>query len=311
MGFARKHLVAIEPLAPEEITAILDTAEGFLEVSRREVKKVPTLRGRTVVNCFFEPSTRTRVSFEIAEKRLSADTVNFSAGGSALAKGETLLDTVRNIEAMAPDLLVIRHRAAGAAEFVARRVRCAVVNAGDGRHEHPTQALLDLFTIRKHRGRIEGLTVTIVGDIANSRVARSDIHALTKLGASVRVCGPPTMLPPEVERLGVEAFHRVEQALEGADVVMALRIQKERLGRAAFPSIREYARVFGINARLLERTAPEAIVMHPGPINRGVEMASDVADGPRSVILDQVENGVAVRMAVLYLLAGGKAEWTS
>ncbi len=311
MGFARKHLVAIEPLAPEEITAILDTAEGFLEVSRREVKKVPTLRGRTVVNCFFEPSTRTRVSFEIAEKRLSADTVNFSAGGSALAKGETLLDTVRNIEAMAPDLLVIRHRAAGAAEFVARRVRCAVVNAGDGRHEHPTQALLDLFTIRKHRGRIEGLTVTIVGDIANSRVARSDIHALTKLGASVRVCGPPTMLPPEVERLGVEAFHRVEQALEGADVVMALRIQKERMGRAAFPSIREYARVFGINARLLERTAPEAIVMHPGPINRGVEMASDVADGPRSVILDQVENGVAVRMAVLYLLAGGKAEWTS
>ncbi len=311
MGFARKHLVAIEPLAPEEITAILDTAEGFLEVSRREVKKVPTLRGRTVVNCFFEPSTRTRVSFEIAEKRLSADTVNFSAGGSALAKGETLLDTVRNIEAMAPDLLVIRHRAAGAAEFVARRVRCAVVNAGDGRHEHPTQALLDLFTIRKHRGRIEGLTVTIVGDIANSRVARSDIHALTKLGASVRVCGPPTMLPPEVERLGVEAFHRVEEALEGADVVMALRIQKERLGRAAFPSIREYARVFGINARLLERTAPEAIVMHPGPINRGVEMASDVADGPRSVILDQVENGVAVRMAVLYLLAGGKAEWTS
>ncbi len=311
MGFTRKHLVAIEPLAPEEITAILDTAEGFLEVSRREVKKVPTLRGRTVVNCFFEPSTRTRVSFEIAEKRLSADTVNFSAGGSALAKGETLLDTVRNIEAMAPDLLVIRHRAAGAAEFVARRVRCAVVNAGDGRHEHPTQALLDLFTIRKHRGRIEGLTVAIVGDIANSRVARSDIHALTKLGASVRVCAPPTMLPPEVERLGVEAFYRVEEALEGADVVMALRIQKERLGRAAFPSIREYARVFGINARLLERTAPEALVMHPGPINRGVEMASDVADGPRSVILDQVENGVAVRMAVLYLLAGGKAEWTS
>ena len=311
MGFTRKHLVAIEPLAPEEITAILDTAEGFLEVSRREVKKVPTLRGRTVVNCFFEPSTRTRVSFEIAEKRLSADTVNFSAGGSALAKGETLLDTVRNIEAMAPDLLVIRHKAAGAAEFVARRVRCAVVNAGDGRHEHPTQALLDLFTIRKHRGRIEGLTVAIVGDIANSRVARSDIHALTKLGASVRVCAPPTMLPPEVERLGVEAFYRVEEALEGADVVMALRIQKERLGRAAFPSIREYARVFGINARLLERTAPDAIVMHPGPINRGVEMASDVADGPRSVILDQVENGVAVRMAVLYLLAGGKAEWTS
>ncbi len=311
MGFARKDLLAIEPLTPEEILAVLDTAEGFLEVSRRDVKKVPTLRGKTVVNCFFEPSTRTRVSFEIAEKRLSADTVNFSAGGSALAKGETLLDTVRNIEAMAPDVLVIRHRAAGAAEFVARRVRCAVVNAGDGRHEHPTQALLDLFTMRRHKGRIEGLTVAIVGDIANSRVARSNIHGLTKLGARVRVCAPPTLLPPQVERMGVEAFWRVEEALDGADVVMALRIQKERLGRSAFPSLREYARFFGVNARVLERTAPDAIVMHPGPINRGVELGSDVADGPRSVILEQVENGVAVRMAVLYLLAGGRGEWTS
>ncbi len=311
MGFARKDLLAIEPLTPEEILAVLDTAEGFLEVSRRDVKKVPTLRGKTVVNCFFEPSTRTRVSFEIAEKRLSADTVNFSAGGSALAKGETLLDTVKNIEAMAPDVLVIRHRAAGAAEFVARRVRCAVVNAGDGRHEHPTQALLDLFTMRRHKGRIEGLTVAIVGDIANSRVARSNIHALTKLGARVRVCGPPTLLPPQVERMGVEAFWRVDEALDGADVVMALRIQKERLGRSAFPSLREYARFFGVNARVLERTAPGAIVMHPGPINRGVELSSDVADGPRSVILEQVENGVAVRMAVLYLLAGGRGEWTS
>ncbi len=311
MGFARKDLLAIEPLTPEEILAVLDTAEGFLEVSRRDVKKVPTLRGKTVVNCFFEPSTRTRVSFEIAEKRLSADTVNFSAGGSALAKGETLLDTVKNIEAMAPDVLVIRHRAAGAAEFVARRVRCAVVNAGDGRHEHPTQALLDLFTMRRHKGRLEGLTVAIVGDIANSRVARSNIHALTKLGARVRVCGPPTLLPPQVERMGVEAFWRVDEALDGADVVMALRIQKERLGRSAFPSLREYARFFGVNARVLERTAPDAIVMHPGPINRGVELSSDVADGPRSVILEQVENGVAVRMAVLYLLAGGRGEWTS
>jgi len=311
VGFARKDLLAIEPLTPEEILAVLDTAEGFLEVSRRDVKKVPTLRGKTVVNCFFEPSTRTRVSFEIAEKRLSADTVNFSAGGSALAKGETLLDTVRNIEAMAPDVLVIRHRAAGAAEFVARRVRCAVVNAGDGRHEHPTQALLDLFTMRRHKGRIEGLTVAIVGDIANSRVARSNIHGLTKLGARVRVCAPPTLLPPQVERMGVEAFWRVEEALDGADVVMALRIQKERLGRSAFPSLREYARFFGVNARVLERTAPDAIVMHPGPINRGVELGSDVADGPRSVILEQVENGVAVRMAVLYLLAGGRGEWTS
>ncbi len=312
VAFARKDLVAIEPLAPEEIVHILDTAEGFLDVSRREVKKVPALRGKTVVNGFFEASTRTRLSFEIAEKRLSADTVNFSASTSSVKKGETLLDTVKNIEAMRPDAVVIRHSAAGAAEFVARHLACAVVNAGDGRHEHPTQALLDLFTIRKHKGRIEGLTVTIVGDIANSRVARSNIHALTKLGARVRVCGPPTMLPPQVERLGVEAFTRVAEAVAGADVVMALRIQKERLGRAVFPSDREYARVFGLNPRVMERAAADAIVMHPGPMNRGVEIASELADGPRSVILEQVEHGVAVRMAVLYLLlGGGRSEWTS
>ncbi|MHB8767056.1 MAG: aspartate carbamoyltransferase catalytic subunit [Deferrisomatales bacterium] len=311
MAFARKHLLAIEPLAPEEIVAVLDAAEGFSEISKRDVKKVPTLRGKTVVNCFFEASTRTRISFEVAEKRLSADAVNFSASGSSVSKGETLLDTVKNIEAMAPDVLVIRHQSAGAAEFVARRVRCSVVNAGDGRHEHPTQALLDLFTIRRHKGRIAGLEVAILGDVANSRVARSNIHALTKLGARVRLCGPPTMLPPQAERLGVWATSRVEAAVEGADVVMALRIQKERLGKASFPSLREYARFFGLNRRVLEGAKPDAIVMHPGPINRGVEISSELADGPRSVILEQAENGVAVRMAVIYLVSGGRGEWTS
>jgi aspartate carbamoyltransferase catalytic subunit len=311
MAFARKDLLGMEPLGLEEITAILDTAEGFAEVSKRDVKKVPTLRGKTVVNCFFEASTRTRVSFEIAEKRLSADTINFSGSSSSVAKGETLLDTVKNIEAMAPDLLVLRHGAAGAADFVASRTRTSVVNAGDGRHEHPTQALLDLFTMRKHKDRIAGLTVAILGDIANSRVARSNIHALTKLGAQVRVCGPPTMLPPQVERLGVQATWNLAEAVDGADVVMALRIQKERLGRASFPSEREYARFFGLNRSVLERAAPDAIVMHPGPMNRGVEISSDVADGPRSVILEQAENGVAVRMAVVYLLSGGRGEWTT
>ena len=311
VAFDRKDLLAIAPLSAEEITSILDAADGFAEVSRREVKKVPTLRGKTVVNCFFEASTRTRVSFEIAEKRLSADAVNISASGSSVAKGETLLDTVKNVEAMAPDVVVIRHGAAGAADFVARRIRAAVVNAGDGRHEHPTQALLDAYTIRKHKGRVQGLTVAILGDIANSRVARSNIHALTKLGAKVRVCGPPTMLPPEIGCLGVSSTSDVREAVEGADVVMALRIQKERLGRASFPSLREYARFFGLNASVLECARPDAIVMHPGPMNRGVEISSDVADGPRSVILEQVESGVAVRMAVVYLLAGGRAEWTS
>jgi aspartate carbamoyltransferase catalytic subunit len=298
----------MENLSSEDIVAILDTAEGFAEVSKRDVKKVPTLRGKTVVNCFFEASTRTRISFEIAEKRLSADTVNFSASGSSVSKGETLLDTVRNIQAMSPDVLVIRHHAAGSAEFVAKRVAAAVVNAGDGRHEHPTQALLDLFTMRQHKGRIEGLTVAILGDIANSRVARSDIHALTKLGAAVRVCGPPTMLPPYVERLGVDATSNLREAVRGADVVMALRIQKERLGRGSFPSEREYARFFGLSNAVLEEAAADAIVMHPGPMNRGVEICSDVADGPRSVILQQAENGVAVRMAVVYLLGGGQGE---
>jgi len=307
MGFARKDLLGMAELDAGEIVTILDTAEGFLDVSRREVKKVPALRGKTVVNLFFEASTRTRVSFEIAEKRLSADTINFSSSGSSVSKGETLLDTVKNIEAMAPDVLVIRHSAAGSARFVAERTRAAVVNAGDGRHEHPTQALLDLFTIRQAKGRIEGLTVAIVGDIANSRVARSNIHALNTLGATVRIVGPETLLPPRPDALGVKAYSRVEEGIEGADVVIALRIQKERLKAPTFPTDREYARFFGLSSSLIERAAPDCIVMHPGPINRGVEISSELADGSRSLVLQQVEHGVAVRMAVVFLLAGGGA----
>jgi aspartate carbamoyltransferase catalytic subunit len=307
VAFTRKHLLEIEELEAEEIVALLDATDGFIDISRRAVKKVPALRGKTVLNLFFEPSTRTRISFEIAEKRLSADSVNFSASGSSVSKGETLLDTVRNIEAMAPDLLVIRHGAAGAARFVSERVNCSVVNAGDGRHEHPTQALLDMYTIRGAKESFAGIKVAIVGDIANSRVARSDIHALNKLGSDVWVCGPPTMLPPNPEALGVTAVSSLDMALEGADVVIALRIQKERQKAPTFPSDREYANFFGINARNLEKAAPDCIVMHPGPMNRGVEISSEVADGPRSVVLNQVEHGVAVRMAVIYMLGGGSS----
>ncbi len=308
MGFVAKDLIAIEPLEAADIIAILDTAEGFLDVSRRDVKKVPALRGKTVVNLFFEPSTRTRVSFEIAEKRLSADTINFSSTGSSTSKGETLLDTVKNIEAMAPDILVIRHPAAGAAQFVADRTSAAVINAGDGRHEHPTQALLDLMTIRQKKGGFDGLKVTIVGDIANSRVARSNIFGLNKLGAKVTLCGPGTMLPNKHEALGVEVTSRLEAALEGADVVMALRIQKERQSTPTFPSDREYAKYFGLNSQVIDLCEPDVIIMHPGPVNRGVEISSNLLDGSRSVVLGQVENGVAVRMAVVYLLAGGVAQ---
>ncbi len=308
MAYAHKDLLGMAHLTAEEITGILDLAEGFADVSRREVKKVPALRGKTVVNLFFEPSTRTRVSFEIAQKRLSADAVNFTSSSSSTTKGETLLDTVKNIEAMNPSVLVIRHSASGAPHFVAARTKASVVNAGDGRHEHPTQALLDLFTIRSRLGRIAGLNVSIIGDVANSRVARSDIHALSKLGAKVKICGPATMIPPNPEALGVKVAGRIEEALDGADVVIALRIQKERQDGGNFPSNREYARFFGINPKNLELTGKNAIVMHPGPINRGVELSSDVADGPRSVILDQVEAGVTVRMAVVYMLAGGGAE---
>jgi aspartate carbamoyltransferase catalytic subunit len=303
----RKDLLGIEDLDADEIRLILTTAGHFKEISRRAIKKVPALRGKTVINLFFEPSTRTRTSFEIAAKRLSADTQSISASTSAVVKGETLIDTARNIEAMFPDILVIRHSFPGAAHVLARHCRSAVVNAGDGAHEHPTQALLDALTIRENKGKIEGLRVVIFGDIAHSRVARSNIHCLRKLGAQVVVAAPPTFLPHDVESLGVEAHRRLEPALEGADVVMALRIQLERGGKLSFPSAREYFNLFGLNRERLALAKPDAIVMHPGPMNRGVEIASDVADGPASVILEQVSNGVAVRMAVLYLLAGSGA----
>jgi aspartate carbamoyltransferase catalytic subunit len=305
--FGPRHLLGIEGLSAAEITTLLDLGERFLEVSARPIKKVPTLRGRTVINLFLEPSTRTRTSFEIAAKRLSADAINISGSASSTVKGETLLDTARNLDAMSPDVVVIRHALAGAAAMLADRIRAAVVNAGDGAHEHPTQALLDCSTIRAHKGRIDGLTVAICGDIAHSRVARSNIYALTRLGAKVRVAGPRTLMPIGVEGLGVEAHYRLEPALEGADVVMMLRIQTERRAGGRFPNTREYSRYFGLNPRRLALARPDAIVMHPGPLNRGVEIDPTVADGPRSVILDQVGRGVAIRMAVLYLLGGGEA----
>jgi aspartate carbamoyltransferase catalytic subunit len=305
----RTHLLGIGELTAEEITHALDTAESFREISQREIKKVPALRGRTVINLFFEPSTRTRTSFEIAAKRLSADTINISSASSSVTKGETLLDTARNLEAMSPDFIVIRHPSAGAPHALARICRAAIVNAGDGAHEHPTQALLDALTIRQHKGRIEGLEVAILGDILHSRVARSNTHLLTKLGARVRLAGPGTLAPPEfaslVEHGDVKIANRVEEAIEGADVVMVLRIQRERQATAFFPSLREYAVHYGLNRKRLDAARADAIVMHPGPMNRGIEIASDVADGTRSLILDQVANGLAVRMAVLYLLDGG------
>jgi aspartate carbamoyltransferase catalytic subunit len=308
-GFSPRHLLGIEPLSAQEIETVLDLGERFLEIAARPIKKVPTLRGKTVINLFLEPSTRTRTSFEIAAKRLSADAVNISGSASSTVKGETLLDTARNLDAMAPDVVVVRHAQAGAAEMLAGRLKAAVVNAGDGAHEHPTQALLDCSTIRAHKRRISGLEVAICGDIRHSRVARSNIWALTKLGARVRVAAPRTLLAPGIEQLGegarVSVHERIESALEGADVIMMLRIQKERMSGALFPNTREYSRYFGLNHRRLELAKSDAIVMHPGPLNRGVEIDSAIADGPRAVILDQVGRGVAVRMAVLYLLAGG------
>ncbi len=304
ISWTRKDLLGIADLSPEEIRLILDTAESFREVSTRPIKKVPTLRGRTVINLFFEASTRTRSSFEIAEKRLSADAINFASGNSGMSKGESLVDTALNLQAMAPDLIVIRHAHPGVPHMLARRVAAGVINAGDGAHEHPTQALLDALTIREHKGRIEGLKVAIVGDIEHSRVVRSNIHLLGKMGAEVTVAGPRTMMPVGVEAMGVRAVYDFDEALDGADVVMMLRIQLERQGKKLFPSVREYFQLFGLTPQRLERAKPDAIVMHPGPMNRGVEIASDVADGPASVILEQVANGVAVRMAVLYLLAG-------
>ncbi len=305
MSLKRKDLLNIASLDPEEIRLILETADSFKEVSGREIKKVPALRGKTVVNLFFEPSTRTRTSFELAAKRLSADVINFSIATSSVVKGETLLDTARNIEAMQADIIVLRHPAAGAADALARTVKSSVINAGDGWHEHPTQALLDLFTLREKKLEFKGLQVAIVGDLAHSRVARSNIYALTKLGAEVRVVGPPTMIPAYLDRLGVKVYYHLDEALRGVQVIMMLRLQLERQGRALFPSIREYSRLYGLTAERLQLAESGAVVMHPGPINRGVEIAPDVADSLASVILTQVTNGVAVRMSVLYLLSGG------
>ena len=285
---------------------ILDTAEPFKEISERRIKKVPVLRGKTIVNLFFEASTRTRVSFEFAEKRLSADTVNISAAGSSVIKGETLVDTARNLEAMRIDMVVMRHGSSGAARFLADRIPSNVINAGDGRHEHPTQGLLDLLTIRDHCDRIEGLKVCLVGDILHSRVARSNIYGLLKLGAEIAVCAPKTLLPSAIGDLGVQVFKRVEEAIEWADVLNVLRLQLERMEDGYVPSLREYNRIWGVTARKLELAPQDLLILHPGPMNRGVEIDSDVADGSHSVILNQVTNGVAVRMAVLYLLAGGQ-----
>src|SRR5918912_641714 len=303
-----KDLVGLEPLSAEQIRLILDTAEPFKEISERPIKKVPTLRGQTIVNLFFEPSTRTRISFEFAEKRLSADTVNVASSGSSVQKGETLVDTARNLEAMRINMVVIRHSASGAARFLADRIESNVINAGDGTHEHPTQGLLDLLTLRDHFGRLAGLKVCICGDVLHSRVARSNIWGLQKMGAEVGICGPRSLLPSAVDELGVAVFNRIEEAIAWADALNVLRLQLERMQAGYIPSLREYNRVFGVTRERLERAPRDLLILHPGPMNRGVEIDSDVADGPHSVILDQVTNGVAVRMAVLYLLAGGRPE---
>ena len=304
----KKDLLGIGDLSAEEIHLILDTAEAMREIGQRPIKKVPTLRGKTVVNLFYEPSTRTRTSFEIAEKRLSADTLNIAVATSSVMKGETLVDTAMNIEAMAPDVIVLRHPSSGACHLLSRICQSPIINAGDGLHEHPTQALLDAFTIREHKQRIEGLKVVIVGDLMHSRVLRSNMLLLTKLGAELWVSGPATLVPLGIEGLGVRVSTSVDAAVEGADVIMMLRIQHERMQSAFVPSLREYFNVFGMTAARVAHAKPDVIIMHPGPMNRGVEIASDVADGPYSVILEQVANGVAVRMAVLYLLAGGAEE---
>jgi aspartate carbamoyltransferase catalytic subunit len=299
-----RHLLSIEDLNPDEIALVLDTAVAMKEVGSRSIKKVPALRGRTVVNLFYEPSTRTRLSFELAEKRLSADTMGMTASGSSVVKGETLIDTARTLEAMQPDMIVIRHASSGAAHLLSRVCRSSIINAGDGTHEHPTQALLDAFTIRERKGRLDGLRVAIAGDLLHSRVLRSNALLLTRMGASVIACGPATLVPKGLDRLGVETTTRLDEACEGADVIMMLRVQHERMHGLFLPSVREYFTLFGLTNARLKRAKSDVIVMHPGPMNRGVEIASEVADGAHAVILDQVANGVAVRMAVLYLLAG-------
>ena len=307
MKLTKKDLLGIQDLSVDEINLILDTAESFLEVSTREIKKVPTLRGKTIINLFMEPSTRTRTSFEIAGKRLGADTVNISATTSSVVKGETLIDMARNLEAMNPDVIVIRHNASGAPHMLAKLVKQSIINAGDGAHEHPTQALLDMMTIKARKGRIAGLRVAIIGDIAHSRVARSNIYGLTRMGAQVTVAGPATMLPRQIEQMGVTVHQHLEEAIKGVDIIMMLRIQTEREQQNIFPSLREYSRCFCLNRKNIRLAKDDALVMHPGPINRGVEIAPDIADGSASVILEQVTNGVAVRMALLYLLTGGKS----
>jgi aspartate carbamoyltransferase catalytic subunit len=304
LGF--RHLLGMEDATREQISTILDLAQTFKTISERPIKKVPTLRGKTVVTFFVEPSTRTRMSFEIAAKRLSADTLNFTASSSSFVKGETLVDTALNLQAMQPDILILRHSQPGSPHLLTRYIDAAVVNAGDGSHEHPTQALLDMFTMRQHKGSLADLEVAIIGDIDHSRVARSNIHGLTKMGANVRVCGPRTMLPAQVEKLGVKVYDHLEAAIEGVDVIMMLRVQKERQEANLFPSDREYHALYGLKRPHLRLAKPDVIVMHPGPMNRCVEIEPEVADGPASVILEQVTNGVAVRMAVLYLLGGGK-----
>jgi aspartate carbamoyltransferase catalytic subunit len=308
MAWKRKDLLAIRDLDASEITLLVDTAASLREIGAREIKKVPALRGKTVVNLFYEPSTRTRTSFEIAGKWLSADVINFSASTSSVGKGESLLDTARNIEAMSPDVLVVRHSASGAAELLARTLKCSVVNAGDGAHEHPTQGLQDLLTIREKKSHLDGLQVAIVGDIAHSRVARSNIYGMRKLGMTVTVAGPPTLIPPHVQELGVKVSHRLEDAIRDVDVIMMLRLQQERMTARLIPSLREYSRYWGLSLdKLATGARPDVLIMHPGPVNRGIELSPEVADGPYSVILNQVQNGVAVRMAVLFLLAGSKA----
>ncbi|HUU28659.1 MAG TPA: aspartate carbamoyltransferase catalytic subunit [archaeon] len=306
MQFKRKHLLGLEELTAEEIRMILDTAVPFKEISERQIKKVPVLRGKTIVNLFFEPSTRTRTSFEFAEKRLSADTINVSIAQSSVVKGETLVDTARNLEAMRIDMVVIRHSASGAPAFLSERIDSNVINAGDGWHEHPTQGLLDMLTLRDHFGKLEGLKVVIIGDILHSRVARSNIWGLKKMGAKVGVCGPPTLVPRQISDLGVQIYSRVEDVLSEADAINVLRIQLERMQSNMFPSLAEYNKLYGISNKRLEQAGRDVLILHPGPMNRGVEIDSNVADGEHQVILRQVTNGVAVRMAVLFLLAGGK-----
>jgi aspartate carbamoyltransferase catalytic subunit len=303
-GYPHRHLLGIEPLEPAHIRSILDTADALKEILDRPIKKVPTLRGKTVINLFYETSTRTRSSFEVAERVLSADSLSIATATSSVQKGETLLDTAKNLEAMNPDMIVIRHASSGAPHFLARHCRFAVVNAGDGAHEHPTQALLDALTLRQRKGRLEGLRVAIVGDILHSRVARSNLWLLTKMGASVVLCGPPTLIPPGIEALA-PVTHRIDEAVEGADAVMMLRVQLERMSGSYFPTTREYHVRFGLTEERVKRARKDVLILHPGPMNRGVEIAAEVADSPRSTIVEQVANGVSVRMAVLYLLLGG------